>query len=183
MKKLAPLLLSLITIFSLSVPAFASNNVSSLYVNESDVEIVPDNELTGTTSPQSSTPDFVNDFRYRKVGVKISHGWSPYKRVSDNIITNSKGGSITATKSVTFGIVVSGNIYGLNISTSAKVCSKRDYTLNVGANKHVYLGYHVHYKIEKGTRELYDIVTGKVVSKNEYTVKTPQYGEYKLINY
>ncbi len=57
------------------------------------------------------------------------------------------------------------------------------YTLNVGANKRVYMGYRVRYEIETGTRECYDIVTGKVIDHNDYTVKTPIYGEYKLINY
>lgn len=45
------------------------------------------------------------------------------------------------------------------------------------------MGYRVRYEIETGTRECYDIVTGKVIDHNDYTVKTPIYGEYKLINY
>lgn len=45
------------------------------------------------------------------------------------------------------------------------------------------MGYRVKYHIEEGTRECYDMVTGKVVSTNKYTVKTPLFGDYKLINY
>lgn len=56
-------------------------------------------------------------------------------------------------------------------------------TLNVGANKRVYMGYRVYYAVEKGTRELYDVVTGEVLRSYSYTVKVPQYGEYKLITY
>lgn len=45
------------------------------------------------------------------------------------------------------------------------------------------MGYRVYYKVETGINEYYDIVTGKVIRSDSYTVKTPQYGEYKLINY
>lgn len=41
----------------------------------------------------------------------------------------------------------------------------------------------VYYKVETGINEYYDIVAGKVIRSNSYTVKKPQYGEYKLINY
>lgn len=106
-----------------------------------------------------------------------------YRRVSDNLVTDSEGGSISASKSVTFGTEVSGDITGINISTSASITSEIGYTLNVGANKRVYMGYRVYYAVEKGTRELYDVVTGEVLRSNSYTVKVPQYGEYKLIIY
>lgn len=43
------------------------------------------------------------------------------------------------------------------------------------------MGYRVYYKVETGTRELYDIVTGKVLRRKTYTIKIPQYGDYKLI--
>ena len=78
---------------------------------------------------------------------------------------------------------MTGNIGSLGISTNTSISSEIGYTLNVGANRRVYMGYRVYYKVEQGTRELYDIVTGQVISSNSYTVKTPQYGEYKLINY
>lgn len=83
---------------------------------------------------------------------------------------------------VSFGTEVSGNIAYLGISTNISKKSEIAYTLNVGANKRVYMAYRVLYKVETGKRECYDITTGKVVSQNFYTVKTPQYGEYKLIN-
>lgn len=181
-KRLVSFLLAAVMIFTLSFSAFAAAS-DSLYVNESDIEIVPDNALTGTPDTSEPAPNFVNDYRYRKVNVTTSHEWSPYKRVSDNIQTGSEGGSISASKSVTFGTDVSGEIAGLDISTNASISSEVGYTLNVGANKRVYMGYRVYYEVEKGTREYYDIVTGEVIKSNPYTVKVPQYGEYKLINY
>lgn len=45
------------------------------------------------------------------------------------------------------------------------------------------MGYRVKYKVETGTREMYDMVTGKVVRSNKYTVKKTMYGEYALLNY
>lgn len=129
------------------------------------------------------TPKFVNDFRNVKKNVKKSESWSGYKRVSDNIKTGKSGGSISSTKEVTFGTQVDGNIGGLGISTNASRTSSVGYTLNVGANKTVYMGYRVRYSVEKGENHRVDIVTGKTISKSNYVVKKPKYGEYKLINY
>jgi len=44
------------------------------------------------------------------------------------------------------------------------------------------MGYRVKYSVEEGTREMIDLVTGKVVSSNTYVVKNPKFGEYKLID-
>lgn len=127
------------------------------------------------------SPSFINDFRYRAVNVTTSNEWSGYRRVSDNLKTGKGGGSISANKTTTFDTSVSGEINGLGISTSKSISSSIGYTLNVAPNTTVYMGYRVYYKVEKGTREYYDLVTGKVISRNSYTVKVPQYGEYKLI--
>ncbi|CUM80041.1 hypothetical protein GMB34_00595 [Turicibacter sanguinis] len=129
------------------------------------------------------SPRFINEYRYRKTNVKTSYQWSSYKRVSDNLKTGPEGGSISANKSVSFGTEVSGNISQLGIATNISLSSSKEYTLNVGANKRVYMAYRVKYKVETGTREMYDMVTGRVISSNTYTVKTPQYGEYALLNY
>lgn len=126
---------------------------------------------------------FINEYRYRRVNVKVRHEWSSYKRVSDNLRTDFAGGSISANRGVTFGTEVSGNVYQLGISTGVSLSSERNYTLNVGANQSVYMGYRVRYKVETGTREMYDMVTGRVISSNSYTVKTPIYGEYALLKY
>ncbi|MGC7930205.1 hypothetical protein ACP3VS_16415 [Lysinibacillus sp. VIII_CA] len=138
-------------------------------------------DLEEVVNSEEVTPYFVNDFRYRKVNVKTYNEWSDYKRASDNITTGKGGGSITATKSVTFGTDVSGAIDGLGISTSKSITSSIGYTLNADPNKTVYMGYRVYYKVETGTREYYDLVTGKVLKSNSYTVKVPQHGEFKLI--
>lgn len=183
MKKVLSLVLCVVMLLALSIPAFAAES-DPLYVNECDIEIVPSDALTGNyAGPSEAEPRFINDFRYRKTNVTTSNEWSAYKRVSDNLVTDSEGGSISASKSVTFGTEVSGDITGINISTSASITSEIGYTLNVGANKRVYMGYRVYYAVEKGTRELYDVVTGEVLRSNSYTVKVPQYGEYKLITY
>lgn len=125
----------------------------------------------------------INDFRNRKTNVSIYNEWSPFKRVSNNIQTGSEGGSITATESVSFGTSVDGNISGVGILTNVSVDSAVGCTLNAGANERVYMGFRVYYKVETGINEYYDAVTGEVIRSNRYTVKTPQYGEYKLINY
>ena len=140
-------------------------------------------ELDHSVGDSTIKPRFVNDFRNRKRNVKRYDEWSPYKRVSDNIQTGRAGGKISSNRSVTFGVDITGNILGLGIATRTSISSQKGYTLNVGPNKRVYMGYRVKYKVETGINEVYDVVTGKVIRKNRYTVKTPQYGEYKLINY
>ncbi|WP_129600361.1 hypothetical protein [Anaerophilus nitritogenes] len=180
MKKFLILLLTLILSLGISTTAFAED---SMYVNERDVKIVSDDELLCESAETDVELRFVNDFRNRKVNVSTYNEWSPFKRVSDNVVTGSEGGSISSTKTATFGTSVTGSISGLGISTNSSISSTIGYTLNVGKNKRVYMGYRVYYTVEKGTNEYYDIVTGKVIRSNKYIVKVPLYGEYKLINY
>lgn len=193
MKKIICLLLSMALIF----PTFASASPTSVsisdenqprYVNEKDIQIVSPEELTGTqlqlSSPKIKPLGQINDFYYRKSNVTYSTEWSPYKRVSDNIIVGPAGGSIAVTKTVSFGTEISGEVYGINIATNASLESSIGYTLNASPNSRVYVGYRVLYQVERGTREYCDgIVNPRVISKNPYTVKTPQYGEYVLITY
>lgn len=181
MKKFLSLTLSIVMLWTLFIPAYAAES-ESLYVNESEIELVDDDALMGNYS-EATENRLVNDFFYRKTNVTTTKEWSAFKRVSDNVITNNSGGSISATKSVTFGTEVSGNISGLGISVNASVSSEIGHTINVDPNKRVYMGYRVRYEVERGTREYYDIVTGKVIRSNKYTVKKPLFGEYKLINY
>ena len=183
MKKILSSILSLAMIFIISTTAFASES-TSLYVNESEIEVVASDALTGNYSESTeNSPKFVNEYRYRKVDVSTYKEWSPFKRVSDNVEFTSEGGSIEADRSASFGTVVSGNIGGLNIATNVSLSSRIGYVINAEPNSWVYMGYRVKYSVEEGTRECYDMVTGKVVSTNKYTVKTPLFGDYKLINY
>ncbi|MCY7901774.1 hypothetical protein [Bacillus inaquosorum] len=157
-------------------PVSIESQVHTVFANES-------NGLTSNSGGGEFTAQFVNGFRNVKMNVKTYKSWSSFKRVSDNIATGSKGGSITANKTVTFTTTVSGSISGLGISTAGSVASSKGYTLNVGANKRVYMAYRVRYNVEEGYNCLKDIVTGKCVSKKKYVVKKPMYGEYALKNY
>ncbi|MCB7153068.1 hypothetical protein LI278_04670 [Bacillus stercoris] len=188
MKKVfCKLAISSIALFILGVPngnVLAAEKGADKTVNDvaSQVHTVYANESTGSGGGEF-TAQFVNDFRNVKMNVKTYKSWSSFKRVSDNIATGSKGGSITANKTVTFTTTVSGSISGLGISTAGSVASSKGYTLNVGANKRVYMAYRVRYNVEEGYNCRKDIVTGKCVSKKKYVVKKPMYGEYALKNY
>lgn len=158
----------------ISIP---STGVKSEVINNPGTNVIEQ-----ITEDQNVSPAFVNDFRSRKKNVTYSESWSGYKRISDNLNTyNSSSGSITATKTASFGVTVSGSIQGLGISSAKTLTSTKSYTLNVPKNKIVYMGYKVRYKVENGTREYYDVTTGKVISSNKYTVKTPIFGEHKLV--
>lgn len=171
MKKIVSTLLSLAMLFTLSSPAFAYESTPP-EIDEENIEVI---------SNDSSVQPHLNDFRARKKDVTISYGWSNFKRVSDNLSTGSEGGTLIATKTVTFGTEISGSTVGLPSSGNASISSSIGYSLNVGPYQRVFMGYRVYYKIEKGTREFYDVVTGEILQTNKYTVKIPQYGEYALI--
>lgn len=166
------------------------NEWSPSIVNENEITIVDDDYLIDSVDEHSevnsnnnTSSRMVNTIRYRKKNVKKSTEWSAYKRVSDNLKTGNKGGSITTTKSASFGATTTGSVYGIQVAASATISSSVGYTLNVGGNQRVYVGYRVKYAVEKGTREQYDLTTGKVYSSNSYTRKVPQHGEYTLIKY
>lgn len=157
-------------------------SISSLEIANENVETTRTNAVGQVTESDNISPYFINDFRSRKKNVSYSESWSGYKRISDTLNTyNSNGGSITATNTASFGVTVSGSIQGLSISTAKTLTSTRSYTLTVAKNKKVYLGYRVKYKVETGTREYYDAATGRIISSNKYTVKTPISGEHKLV--
>ncbi len=129
------------------------------------------------------TVEAIRGFANRKVNVNTHYEWSSYRRVSDNLQTGPAGGTISCTKSITFATEFSGNISGIGLSTGASVSTSVGYTLNVGPNKRVYMGYRVYYKVETGTNEFYDTLTGEVLTSTPYMIKIPQYGEYTLFNY
>ena len=120
---------------------------------------------------------------YKKVNVSTTYEWGPYQRVSADLTTkDGKTGTISSDRQITFATQVTENISGLGIGTSGTVTTKIGYTLTVPANSTRYMAYRQYYKVEKGTRQCYNIANGNVVSSNSYTVKTPQTrGEYTLL--
>lgn len=152
-------------------------------VNESDITL--EENINNVVNVDNSTPEISPRYALstRKKNVKTTKEWSGFKRVSDNISTGKKGGSISANRSVSFTAGVSGDVRGINVSASGTVSSSIGYTLNAGANQRVYLAYRALYSVERGTREVYRTASGKVQSSNSYTAKKPLYGEYKLIKY
>lgn len=187
MKRRNFFIIALTTALSFSLVFIPDTSLAS----QSDNDVLKNNVTLVTnynveyfkTNSNNISPEFVNPYRYRKIKEDVTYEWSPFRRVSSNLNTyNSGGGSIKANRKTTFGVSVSGNIFGLGISTSGSISSQIGYTLNVPKNRRVYMGYRVRYKVEKGIREVRDVVTGKKTT-NKYTVKTPLYGEYKLRNY
>lgn len=149
---------------------------------QNDNRLLPEKVIVNAAESSKENPKrMINPVRNRKKNVKTYETWSSYKRVSDNVKFGKKGGTISADRTVSFSVEVSGNISGLGISTSGSISSKIGYTLNADPNTTSYLGYKVRYKVEKGINEFYDSSNGRVISRNEYTVKKPLYGQYALI--
>ncbi len=127
------------------------------------------------------TNSIIRTVKYSKENVSTYTEWSSFRRVSDNVVTGNYTGSIRSDRSTTFSVSAEGSYSNLGFSLSKTVTSSKSYTLNVPKNSRVYMGYRVKYNVEKGTRVT---KTGSVVrSKSPYIVKTPSYGEYKLISY
>lgn len=152
---------------------FAAGATPQTSINPSDDSVI---------KPTEADSRFISDYQYRKANVYYTYEWSNPYRVSNNLRTGPAGGSISSNTTVSVGTTVSGVIDSLNLSLNASVSSAKNYTLNVGPNKNVYMGFKVRYEVEHGTREKYDIITNKTVQSNSYTVKRPQYGEYTLVN-
>lgn len=116
---------------------------------------------------------------HSKENVSISEKWSDNHRVSDNL-NGIAGDTITSNKGITFSTSVSGDITGLNISVSGEITSDVGYTMQLPTNGNYHMEYRVKYRIERGTR-VSKTVTGAILGRNEYVVKSPLYGEFSLV--
>ncbi|MDJ1110544.1 hypothetical protein KYI09_09430 [Macrococcoides caseolyticum] len=180
------------TIFFSSSSVFALENEVVIDNDESNVELVGNEENVTFNPEEVQTSSIVNKNQpqrainmnsivtYKK-NVTTSYSWSSYRRVSDDMKVGSKGGSISVTKQTTFGTTVTGSIKDLGISANITKSSSIGYKLNLDPNTTRYVGYRAYYKIEKGTRVVKDQLTGKIISTNSYTVKTPTKGAYSLL--
>ena len=155
-----------------------SANFTSTFAAETDIHKM---ETANINQDNIKDTRSINEYYYRKTNVKTSSEWSPYKRVSDTISVNSRGGSISSTKTQKFDVVISGSIANINVNIGKSLSSAKGYILHAEPNTRVYMGYRVKYSVETGIREKVDMVTGRVVSSNRYTVKNPVNGEYKLL--
>lgn len=167
-----------------TVSAETSENIQfeeEFVANESTVNY--DAELSGS-EPEHYTP---YEYYIKKENVRHFNQWSGFRRVSPNLKTGPKGGSLSTTQSTSFSMEISGTVDGLGFGFGRSVTSAIGYKLNVGANRRVYIGYRVRYRVETGQRVQYqkNKLNGavKVVSRTNYTVKIPQVGEYALVNY
>ncbi|MDU0894811.1 MAG: hypothetical protein E7A85_06005 [Anaerococcus sp.] len=168
MKKVIPVLL-MCTSLILPTVTYASGEDSL----SSTTEMY---DINNTIVPYQSG----NGYQYvQKVVTDTYYEYSGYKKISDTIVTDSQGGTISSSYTEKFGGSVSGNIKGLKINLNGEISNKVGYTLNVAPNSKAYLAYRVKYKVEKGVRKVY----GETYTENKYTVKTPIPGsaEYKVI--
>lgn len=115
----------------------------------------------------------------RKTNVRTRYEWSSYHRVSDTIRTGPKGGSISTTKSLSFGGSIKGSVQGIDVSVNGTVSSSVGYTLHIGGNQRAHIGYRVLYLVEEGTRIVSD-GSGEL-SRNTYIARKPIRGEYALL--
>ena len=165
LKKLTFVTLTALSVFGTSLPTFADEN--RMDTSQNITEIIGQERSYGGLT-------------YTKKNVKYRQEWSNFVPVSSMISTSKAGGSISVNQTRTFGTSISGVVHGLNVGGNASVSSGVGYTLNVPGNKRAYIGFRVLYRVETGTRvaSFYD---GKMYSRNNYTVKVPLRGEYRLI--
>ncbi|MGR9050550.1 hypothetical protein ACQ4XT_18105 [Halobacillus faecis] len=201
MKKTVFLVLLFLLVFtSFLGTTSASVNAEEEILNEADVQVEEDplkdpvfypeepnllEETDGTLKAGNEfdvgTNSIIRTVKYSKENVSTYTEWSPFRRVSDNVVTGNHTGSIKSDRTTTFTVSASGGYSNLGFSLGKTVTSAKSYTLNVPKYSRVYMAYRVKYNVEKGTRVT---KTGSVVrSKTPYTVKTPAYGEYKLLKY
>ena len=173
LKKATLSILTVVMVVSAGTPAFASEGIDAAISNNISV--------TENVSYEQQADSRLLDIVYQKKDVENYNEWGEWERVSDNLTTDSDGGSISCTEEVRYGVDIEGETYGLIISASGSVSTTIGYTLNVPANSTAYMAYRVYYSVEEGTREVYDYALDRVISSNHYKVKAPLYGQYKLI--
>lgn len=155
-KKFLSFILSVLTVISITIPASAAK-----------------------ADPPVSTHNQGTYYNVRE-NVFTYYEWGPYYRVSSNLTGTSEGGSIICTQSLDFGVEVSGDLQGLSYSASTSVSTSIGYSINVPPNKTMYMAFRVRYEVESGMNARYNTITGQLVSRKPYTIKTPLYGDYIL---
>lgn len=168
-------LMATVALTMTSLTVVANDNIESINSEPSG------NELRSSSLQEELgyEPRIGFNISTRKTNVRTRYEWSGYHRVSDTIRTGPKGGSISTTKSLSFGGSVKGNIQGLDVSINGTVSSSVGYTLHVGGNQTAYIGYRVLYLVEEGTRVVRD--GSGVISQNTYIARKPIRGEYALL--
>lgn len=149
-------MLSVLTIISITIPASAVRS-----------------------DPPASTHNQGTYYSVRE-NVSTSYEWGSDYRVSSNLTASSAGGSIACTKELNFGVEVSGDLQGISYSASTSVATSIGYSINVPPNKTMYMAFRVRYEVETGMNARYNTITGQLVSRKPYTIKTPLYGDYFL---
>lgn len=161
------------------------NNAFELILENGNEELSPEytdesssyNPNTFTTKPRS-----INPVRYRKKNVKKTTEYGAFKRQTDTLIAQ-KDQSINGSKTVDilFKGSISGEIKGLNISLSVDYRYAQTINYTIPKGKKGYLAVRPVYSVERGTREIYNAENGKILGKNQYTVKKVVRAEYKVI--
>jgi|GEM_PF-5702901 len=160
-------------------------SLSSIYTFAGEKEnYIPNDKINAVTVDHFEADERgLNSQVITQINVRVTEEWSPWQRVSNNLSTGSQGGgSISATQNVTWSTQTSGSIQGLGISTSRSVQSGTGYTLNVGPNRRVYMAHRARYQVTTGTRVVFTPGTGRT-TYNDFTVRTPLFGEFALRNF
>lgn len=174
------------TILSITLTSYDVNAQSTptRYVDEDKI-LIDRTEFINRTenhSPKYETRAFLR-YTYFKKNVRTYEEWSGYRRISSNLKTGPKGGSISSNKTTTFTASATGPINKINVTLGGSVASTLGYTLHVNPNTSAYMGFRVRYRVETGVVETYDTYSKKVIKRENYTIKRPMFGEYALIRY
>ena len=170
------------------MPAWAKdakgNDVKSYYTIKGKTLIQHVSFDENTQFPVVADPA-MSGYYYKKSNVSVNYEYGKWKRTSSIMNTKkTKGGTLTVNESYTISGSVSGNIKGIvTIGTGSSITSATSRSWSIAKNKRCYAECRAEFKVERGTRKKISMNTGKVVSKNSYTVKRPRgkyYREYRV---
>lgn len=169
------------TIFAEEIETLNSSVNNTIFLNQNNNLLNDETLPIPTDFDKKIEKRSVNTVRYRKENVRKSTEYGPWRRASLNLKAGSKGGSISVDRSVSVSGSISGNVHGINVSFGGSASSKKGYTLHVAPHTTRYIGFRAKYSVERGTRVVYDALTGKVLGRNSYTAKRVITGEYGLL--
>lgn len=157
--------------------AYCEENSDNYSIYHSELEEKVPYKLNGNIKPLG-----VNPVRTRKKNVKTYKEFGSNIRIASNTTAKKeRDAEITVGVSRTFGGSISGVIEGLGISKNVSLTVNTTRKFVIPKGKTAYPVARPIYSVEKGTREVYNSENGKILGKNNYTVKRVVGIDYTLV--
>lgn len=154
---------------------FVNINVSSADTVVSENDFVIENTSMSHEN-KTNKVRLINTIRYKAVNVFKTRGEEVHRRVSNSY---GRGASITVDRAATYNITAT-NADGI-YSIGNSVTYRESATFHNTKYRKAYIACIAVYEVERGTKVVYDALTGKEYSRSPYSIKRPVSFYYNLV--